>query len=266
MKIIISPAKKMNVKDDSLEISGLPCYLKEAGLLMEYIRGLSYEEAKNVWKCNDKIAALNYDRFVHMDLKKRLTPAVLSYEGIQYQYMAPDVFSQKELDYVQKHLYILTGFYGALSPLEGIVPYRLEMQSKVDIRTGEAHFQDLYHFWGNRIYQRVTENDHVIINLASKEYSRAVEAFLEPDDVFINCVFGCMEKDKKGNDKVKVKGTEAKMARGEMVRFMAEREIEDLDGIKAFNRLGYSFSEERSDKTNFVFISEGNKALNAAKR
>lgn len=259
MKIIISPAKKMNVKDDSLEISGLPCYLREAELLMKYIKGLSYEEAKNVWKCNDKIAAQNYERFLHMDLKERLTPAILSYEGIQYQYMAPDVFSRKELDYVQKHLYILSGFYGALAPLEGIVPYRLEMQAKVDIQGEKEQFHDLYHFWDRRIYNRVTEKDHVIINLASKEYSKAVEAYLEPDDMFINCIFGCMEKDKKGNDKIRVKGTEAKMARGEMVRFMAEREIEDPEMIKEFDRLGYEFSAERSDPKNFVFVLKKDK-------
>ncbi|PNV63485.1 peroxide stress protein YaaA [Clostridium sp. chh4-2] len=259
MKIIISPAKKMNVKDDSLEISGLPRYMEEAEGLKRYIRGLSYEDAKAVWKCNDKIAALNYERFLHMNLEERLTPAILSYEGIQYQYMAPDVFSQKQLDYVQKHLFILSGFYGALLPLEGIVPYRLEMQSKVDICMENDHFRDLYRFWGSRIYRRVTEEDHVIVNLASKEYSKAVEAYLEPEDVFINCIFGCMEQDKKGDYKVKVKGTEAKMARGEMVRFMAEREIEDPKEIRKFDRLGYAFSEERSDDRNYVFLLKNQK-------
>ena len=39
--------------------------------------------------CSDKIAELNFLRFQEMKLERNLTPAVLSYEGIQYQYMRP---------------------------------------------------------------------------------------------------------------------------------------------------------------------------------
>lgn len=95
MKIIISPAKKMNIREDELDTAGLPCFLSKAEELKEYIRSLSFEEAKELWACNEAIARLNFERFAYMDLKKRLTPALLSYEGIQYQYMAPGVFEQK---------------------------------------------------------------------------------------------------------------------------------------------------------------------------
>lgn len=254
MKIIISPAKKMNRKEDSLECSGLPCYLEKANYLMKYVRSLSYEQAKAVWNCNDKIAKLNYDRFLHMDLEHRLTPAIISYEGIQYQYMAPDVFDWSELQYVQEHLLILSGFYGVLRPLDGIVPYRLEMQAKVDFDFGGMRCKSLYDYWEDEICRKVTEADKLILNLASKEYSRAVEPYLGPDVRFVSCVFGCMEKDKKGNDKVKVKATEAKMARGEMVRHLAQRKIENLDEVKEFDRLGYRYEEELSDSSHLVFI------------
>ena len=256
MKIIISPAKKMNRKEDSLEVAGLPCFLEDAERLMGYIKGLSYEEAKALWRCNDKIAALNYERFRDMDLRNRLTPAILSYEGIQYQYMAPDVFSRKELDYVQEHLCLLSGFYGVLAPFDGIVPYRLEMQAKLDFNADGVHYRDLYAYWGDRICRRVADGTGVILNLASKEYSRAVEPYLEPGIRFINCVFGCMEKDKKGNDKVKIKATEAKMARGEMVRYMAFHGIEEVEEIRGFDGLGYAYRQDLSDADNYVFIGE----------
>ena len=130
MKIIISPAKKMNINTDDMEVKTSPIFLERAIVLMEWIRGMSYEEAKKLWGCNDKIAALNYERFQTMDLKRGLTPALLAYEGIQYQYMAPHVFEYDQWDYVEDHLRILSGFYGILRPLDGVVPYRLEMQAK----------------------------------------------------------------------------------------------------------------------------------------
>ena len=86
---------------------------------------MSYAELKKLWKCNDKIAELNTERLKNMDLRSNLTPAVLSYEGSQYQYMAPGVFSREELDYVKEHLRILSGFYGILKPTDKVIPYRL---------------------------------------------------------------------------------------------------------------------------------------------
>lgn len=250
MNIIISPAKKMNVREDELDWADLPCFLSKAEILKEYIRSLSREEARALWGCNEKIADLNYERFKNMDLEKRLTPALLSYEGIQYQYMAPGVFERKQWDYVQKHLKILSGFYGILRPLDGIVPYRLEMQAKVQL----PRFTSLYEYWGSSLYQELVREDKVVVNLASKEYGKAVEPYLTPDITYLTCVFGTQEPDKKGELKVKVKATEAKMARGEMVRFMAEGGIEDLEGLKGFNRLGYSFCEALSSEKEYLFL------------
>ena len=79
---------------------------------------------------NDKIAKQNAARFAGMDLKSSLTPALLAYDGIQYTYMAPAVFEDGQVTYVQEHLRILSGFYGVLKPMDGVVPYRLEMQAK----------------------------------------------------------------------------------------------------------------------------------------
>ena len=122
MKIIISPAKKMNIDTDSLAPETSPVFLDETKILLEWLRTLSYEELKKLWNCNDRIASQNDERVRHMDLEKGLTPAILSYEGIQYQYMAPQVFEQTSLDYVQEHLRILSGFYGMLRPFDGVTP------------------------------------------------------------------------------------------------------------------------------------------------
>ena len=114
MRIIISPAKKMNADTDTLPWRDLPAFLPKTQQLLDQLRAMNEDELKRLWKCNDQIAALNVQRLREMDLHRNLTPAIIAYEGIQYQYMAPDVFTQKEYDYVQEHLRILSGFYGAL--------------------------------------------------------------------------------------------------------------------------------------------------------
>ena len=247
MRIIISPAKKMNVNTDSLPWQDLPVFIEETEMLCERLKSMSYEELKKLWKCNDQIAELNVERLRYMDLKRSLTPAILAYEGIQYQYMAPGVFTKEAFQYVQEHLRILSGFYGILKPMDGVVPYRLEMQAKLKINDAK----DLYGFWGSRLADSLFDESDCIVNLASKEYSICVSKYL-PDHVrMVTCVFG-EEKD----GKVIEKGTMCKMARGEMVRFMAERQIEAIEEIKAFDRLEYSYSDQWSDENTFVFIKK----------
>lgn len=247
MRIIISPAKKMNVNTDTLSPAGVPRYIGEADAIREWMQGLSYAELKKLWGCNETIAAQNYERVRGWDLHRNLTPAILSYEGIQYQYMAPAVFEKRMLAYVQEHLKILSGFYGVLRPMDGIVPYRLEMQAKAKPQ-GAA---DLYAYWGDKIYREVTDGAHIIINLASKEYSKCVEKYLRPGDIFITCVFGELS-----GDKVVQKGTYVKMARGEMVRFLAEHGITDHESVKKFDRMDYRYSETYSTEREYVFLRE----------
>lgn len=245
MRIILSPAKKMNVDTDSLQPEGLPVFLSDTEKILCWMRRLSYAEAKKLWVCNDKIAQLNYERIADMDLYHRLTPAILSYEGIAFQYMAPSVFEDGQFDYVQEHLRILSAFYGVLKPMDGVTPYRLEMQAKAGI----DGTKNLYEYWGDRLYREVMDDSRIIVNLASREYSKCVESWMAPEDTCVTCIFGEMDK-----GKIIQKGVYAKMARGEMVRFMAERSISEPEEMKQFDRLGYYFSEEHSSLTEYVFL------------
>lgn len=246
MRIIISPAKKMNVDEDTLDFHDLPVFLEDANRIMNWMKSLSYQEAKKLWGCNEKLAQQNFERFQTMNLTKRLTPAILSYEGIQYQYMAPAVFEDNMLSYVQEHLRILSGFYGVLKPMDGVTPYRLEMQAKTNI--GKTN--GLYDYWGSKLYEEVLDDERIIINLASKEYSKCIEKYLRPQDRYITCIFGELS-----HGKVVQKGTYAKMARGEMVRFMAEHHITEPEEIKTFSGLGYKFQTTFSTDTEYVFVS-----------
>ena len=245
MKIIISPAKKMNVDTDSLPIDSLPPFLPQTERLLSALQTMSPKELQSLWKCNDNLAQLNIERLKAMTLRQNLTPAILSYEGIQYRYMAPGVMTAGQLEYLREHLRMLSGFYGLLRPFDGVTPYRLEMQAKLSVDGAK----DLYAFFFFFLAKHL-EGDWVL-NLASKEYSKAVTPYL-PESSVLTCVFG-----EWLNGKVIEKGTMCKMARGQMVRWLAENGIEKAEKIREFADLEYRFDTELSTENTFVFIKGG---------
>lgn len=245
MRIIISPAKKMNVDTDSLLQQGLPVFLSKTKILLQELQNKDLPELKKLWKCSDKLAQTSFEQLWKIKLEGVLTPAILAYDGIQYQHMAPAVFNDQELLYIQNHLRILSGFYGVVRPMDGVSPYRLEMQAKLAVQES----RDLYDFWGDSIANELFSQTDTIINLASQEYSRCVSRYLKEGIRMITCTFG-----EEIDEKVIEKGTLCKMARGEMVRFMAENQIEQPEKLRAFSRMGYCFSEKYSDSTNYVFL------------
>ena len=247
MRIIISPAKKMQVDTDSFAPTALPAFLLESRRLLTALRAMDAPSLKRLWKCSDTIAALNLDRLAHMELERNLTPALLSYQGIQYQYMAPGVFTQAQLDYIQDHLRVVSGFYGLLRPFDGVTPYRLEMAAPLSV---DGH-KDLYAFWGEKLAAALAAETDLVVNLASKEYSRAVSPHLPPAVRFLTCTFGELI-----GDKVVEKGTMCKMARGQMVRWMAEHDAARAEDLQSFADLGYRFDPQRSTPEHYVFLKE----------
>jgi cytoplasmic iron level regulating protein YaaA (DUF328/UPF0246 family) len=208
---------------------------------------MDYDKLKKLWNCSDAIARRSFEQLHTSDLRRNLTPAILSYVGIQYQYMAPGVFTQDEFEYIQTHLRILSGFYGVLRPFDGVVPYRLEMQARLAV--GGA--KDLYGYWGGDIAAKLLSESDCVVDLASKEYSLCLTRHSGQARV-VSCVFG-----EEAGGKVVEKGTLCKMARGEMVRFLAEIGAENPEAMRDFARLGYEFSSEHSSIDRYVFINTG---------
>ena len=246
MRFLISPAKKMG-EEDFLPPEGQPLFLDRAGRLLETLRAMPYPELRKLLACNDTIAQLNYQRYQALDLTRAFTPALLAYEGIQYQYMAPGLFTQPQFDYIKERLRILSGFYGVLRPLDPVVPYRLEMQAKLAL----DGCKNLYQFWGDALAKALEGETDLLINLASQEYAKAVRPHLGRGTRFLTCVFA-----QKVGDKLVEKGVYVKMARGEMVRFLAERQAKSPEEMRGFDRLGYRFSPEESGEDAYVFLQE----------
>ena len=259
LKIIISPAKKMNLTDDYSGPLTAPVFLDRAFSLHRTLKDMTLPELKTLWKCSDKLAKENYERLASFSPERSFSPALLAYEGIQYQHIAPTVFTDDQWEYVSEHLRILSGFYGILRPTDSVIPYRLEMQAKLKTE----HGNHLYDYWGADLYEELLhENMTELINLASGEYSKAVLPYIsDPSEKSgrqvgtahaircITCIFGELTE-----GKIKVKGTQAKIARGEMVRWMAQNQIRTAGEIQDFHELDYKRRKDLPKPDEYVFL------------
>ena len=247
MKIIIAPAKIMKIDRDSFPIQSKPQFLDKTRILERFLKSRSNEQLKDLWHASENVTKQSILQLENMNLDERLTPAILAFSGIQYQYMSPDLFTQPALDYIQKNLRILSGFYGMLRPFDGVCPYRLELNTKM------VGFRDysLYHFWGSDIAENLFQEDNIVIDLASKQYTRLVKPYLSQGRQLITVDFQELK-----NDKWKTVGVHAKMARGEMVRYIAEKQIKNPTDLQDFNDFEFQFEPDVSTKDHYVFRTE----------
>ena len=234
--------------DDFLPES-MPVYLDKTQQILVTLRSMSEQALQKLWACNDRIAAENLERLRVMDLQRDLSPALFSYEGLAFKYLSPGSFTDDALDYIRSELRVISGFYGVLRPFDGITPYRLEMQARLSVNGSK----DLYDYWGKDIAEEVCRGRDTVIDLASKEYSVTVRDHLPAGTRIIEIIFA-----EEKNGKLITKGTMAKMARGEMTRYIAEEQIEDPQKLKQF-AMHYHYAEEYSDREHMIFLYEKKK-------
>ena len=244
MKIIISPAKKMR-REEYVAPLHRPMFLKEAGELLSFLRSLSDSEMAKVWKVKGALLSSSLSSLSMLSLEDIGSPAIFSYDGIQYTYMSPSSFTDSMLEYAEKNLRIISGLYGLLKPLDGVGTYRLEMESPISI----PGYGDLYSYWGGKIASSLMEDERLLVNLASAEYSKAVLPYLPSSVTVVTPVFLDWEKGRYVS-----KGVYAKMERGEMVRFLAETGAETVEEIMKFSSRGYEFSRFLSDSNTLCFV------------
>ena len=249
MRVIISPAKKMRSVDVEPLPTRQPELLDDTRLLLKAMRNLTRDEAQRLWKCSDRLCDQNYERLANLCLDEDTTSAVVSYEGIQYQHLAASVMDDRCLAWIDRHLRIVSGFYGMLRPFDGVVPYRLEMQAKLAV----GSHRDLYGFWGDILYQMLArEGCELVVNLASVEYAKAVVPHARKSGAaVVTCLFG-MVRERDGA--FVQRGTEAKAARGTFVRWCAERDVTSPEEFASFSERGYHLDELRSTEDTLVFV------------
>lgn len=269
LQVIISPAKQMRAAQDAFEVLSIPPFAHEMArlhrALLDIERNGGSGGLQALWNVSDKLLTTCLDTLHEFmpvlsdadladpDIARRISPAVMSYHGIQYQSMAPEVMDAAQLDWLQNHLWILSGLYGCVRPFHGVSPYRLEMGAKLSVDGA----RDLYAFWRNRLAQAIAPagSDTTIVNLASVEYAKAVLPHLAGDATTVTCLFG----EGVRNGKPVQRSTASKKARGSMVRWMAENKVEDAAGLTEFN-LGYRYVPELSSPDSLAFINEHSRA------
>ena len=257
MLILISPAKTLDFQTPAkYDKFSQPAFLADTEILIERLRTLSATEVSSLMKISNKLGQLNAERFQawQTDFDNiNAKQALLAFRGDVYRGLNADSFSHEDLDFAQEHLRILSGLYGLLRPLDLIQPYRLEMGTKlVHAKLQDLSANTLYEFWQDKLARAIERqldklNDRSIVNLASNEYFKAVRPKLLAANI-ITPVF----KDWK-NDKYKIISIYAKKARGAMAAYMIKNRIEKVEGIKNFDRDGYSFNAELSDSNSLVF-------------
>ena len=254
LQAIISPAKQMTVSTDTFLPQSISPFPAKTARLIEELRELELREGpsalKALWRVSDKLLAENVERlhaFVPVADKQELddprvarlvSPAIFSYTGIQFRSMAPEVMDCDELEWLQKHLWVLSGLYGCVRPFDAVEPYRLEMGAKLAVDGA----RDLYAFWGDLLARAICADGPVcVVNLASAEYAKAVLPHLPADSHATTCIFG---EELRGGKPVQ-RATASKIARGSMVRWMAERGVKDACELTRFD-VGYAYCPELS--------------------
>jgi len=250
MKIIISPAKSLDFENKVPTTSHTePRFLEESQKLNKKLKTLSKNKLSSLMSISDDLAALNYDRNQNWKIpftKKNAKQAIYAFTGAVFQGIDVNSLHEDKIPFLQDKLRILSGLYGLLKPLDLIQPYRLEMGTKIKVGKKD----NLYQFWDDALAKSLNEElkeDELLINLASTEYFKAL-----PKKVLKVPMITPVFKDFK-NGQYKTIMTYAKMARGYMVRYIVENNIETIEDLKGFNIEGYGFSEEMSSGNNLVF-------------
>lgn len=243
MQTIISPAKKINDQNDFPYENSKPRFLDRAKPLYAYMQSLDFDGLKKLYKASDKIVE-DAERKLHTyQIDEPFLTAINAYDGIQYQYMHASLFDEQQMAFLNQHLYIISGLYGILRPLDEIIPYRLEMQSKIDCQ-GKTN---LYSYWGDAIAEVLNATDEPIINLGSNEYSKSIKKYI-PKSKWIDVYF--FEEE---NGELKEKGVYVKMARGAMVRYIVEHEIDDPKALVNFNELNFAYRKDLSTDQKYIY-------------
>ena len=252
MKIIISPAKKINNTQNKENIRFSHCsFLNEATELIEILKEFTPDELSKLMNISRNLSLLNADRYVNWSLPfntKNSKQAIISFAGDVYQGINIGDFDNNDLDFSQKHLRILSGLYGILKPLDLIQPYRLEMGTKLKTQKGK----NLYHFWRSLLttYMKKEIQEHkddFLVNLASNEYIKAIDI----NELRVPCVTPVFKDFKNG--KLKVISFFAKKARGKMCKFIIKNKLTSINGLQEFNYDGYLFDKDLSTDTEFIY-------------
>ncbi|MCB1305336.1 MAG: YaaA family protein [Leptospiraceae bacterium] len=252
---MISPAKRLaerSVPAASEMRWEPPMFEERSRALAQIMKKFSAAQLSELMDVSSDIAQLNRDRFRNFPASfsnGSTLPAIAQFQGDVYQAMNVESYTKAQMEFLQNHVLILSGLYGLLRPLDKMHPYRLEMGTSLK----GPGFNSLYHYWGKTITSTIQDRIHrtgekALLNLASKEYSRAVK-FKDLDIPVIGVDFLELR-----SGKWKTVSYNAKRARGLMLDWIVRNRINDIEKARSF-RDGYAFDEEKNEpgQTRWIF-------------
>ncbi len=251
MLIITAPAKTFDFTSPTTQIKPtLPLFLNQAAEINQSLQQYSIKELQKLMHVSQPIAEENHKRFGQWNKKhtqQNARPALFFYKGDIYKEMHPEKYSHQQLNYAQKSLRIMSGFYGTVRPFDLIQAYRLEMKTKLKVQKSK----DLYDFWKyiitREFIQEITEAKHrYLLNLASEEYSSVIDLPKLPCTV-IKVEFG-----EKRGDKIENVAIYSKKARGMMIEYCIINTVEDPKDLRGFHTKGYRFLGEKNNTITFI--------------
>lgn len=245
MKILLSPAKSLNVSEKSpTHRHTFPFFTKEIRQLQQTLKTYSPRQLKQMMGISESLAELNWKRYQDFSFPfstENAKQAVFTFDGDVYAGLDAYSLPEENWDTLERSVRILSGLYGVLKPFDLIQPYRLEMGTHFSF----DEFANLYMFWRPKIARYLNSelsDKEAIVNLASQEYFKSVNVG-ELKTQVISPVF----KDRKGDD-YKVVSFYAKKARGLMARYLVQENIQSVEDIKGFDYQGYKYSDNATKK------------------
>ena len=249
MKILLSPAKMMNLETNAKWRATTPQFLAQSQEIMDVMKEMSATDLEKLMKISKDISAMNVERNQNWTIKptaKQAITAALAFKGEVYRGLNAETLNEEELDYFNKNAFLLSGLYGMLRPSDKVMLYRLEMGSKLDVHGSK----NLYVFWKEILtsfFNSKLKKGEFILNLASNEYAKV----LDKKSLKAPMIDVEFQDYKKGE--LKKIMMYFKHARGAMARYCAENNVETLDQVKAFDVDGYRFDENLSTEEKLVF-------------
>lgn len=250
MKILISPAKLMNVDySENVLKNTNPKFIEKSAFIQSFLSQKTPEALQELMHISDKLADENWQR--NQDWTSKPSPkvscqAVFAFQGEVYRGLNANTLQENELQYLQENLRMISGLYGLLKPSDRIMLYRLEMGSKFPF----DQYKNLYDFWKETLTEHLNQNlkkEDFVLNLASNEYNKVFDRKKLKSPI-IDVEFKEMK-----NNKLKTIVVYTKNARGKMARFCAENNVQTLDEVKAFSENGYLLNDELSTVKKLVF-------------
>lgn len=253
MKIVVSPAKSLDYTTKvPFTAATEPLFVKESKVINAVLREKTPVELMELMKISSSLAELNWKRNQERSYKKNkkneadFRQAVYAFSGDVYVGLDAYTLTEDKVERMQDTLRILSGLYGILRPLDQIEPYRLEMGTKMPV----GNQPNLPAFWKPVILDYLNKEmkeGELLVNLASNEYFSAI------DQKKLKATLVVPEFKELRDGKLKTISFYAKKARGMMVRYILDHNIQDIEGLKRFNLDGYAWSEAESTANKLIF-------------